>query len=364
MNNTTNTNVEPNKSADLIDLKSLPLEQLTKELTEAGYPKFRAKQLYEWMHVHMASDFDEMTNIPAKMKGDLKSRYKLTKIRMIDRQISQLDGTQKFLFAMPDDSLVESVFMKYKYGNSVCISSQVGCRMGCKFCASTLDGLIRGLLPAEMLEQIYEITRITGEKVRHIVVMGTGEPLDNYDNLVTFLRMMTDTNGQNLSMRNITVSTCGIVPRIYDLAKEDLSITLALSLHAPTDARRREIMPIANQYTIQELMDACRSYFDTTGRRVTFEYSLIKGVNDSKEEAEQLAALAKSVGAHINLIPVNPVTERNYVQPTMDAVYTFQSRLEKHGIHVSIRRVLGRDIDGACGQLRHRHLGVSGETEA
>ncbi|SDZ78875.1 23S rRNA (adenine2503-C2)-methyltransferase [Lachnospiraceae bacterium NK3A20] len=349
--------------SDKKDIKSMPFELLTTELAERGYPKFRASQLYRWMHKDLVDSYEEMTNLPKKMKEELQTAYDFTKIRMIDRQISQLDGTQKFLFAMPDNSLVESVFMKYKFGNSVCISSQVGCRMGCRFCASTLDGLSRNLLPAEMLEQIYAIHRITGEKISHVVVMGTGEPLDNYDNLVTFLHMLTDENGQNLSMRNITVSTCGIVPRIYDLAKEDLSITLALSLHAPTDEKRRQIMPIAETYSIRELMDACRYYFDTTGRRITFEYSLIANVNDTEEEARDLWTLAKSVGAHINLIPVNPVKERGYQQPQMTAVRAFKEKLEKQGINVSIRRVLGRDIDGACGQLRHRHLTEDGSVD-
>ena len=246
--------------------------------------------------------------------------------------------------------------MRYKFGKIVCVSAQVGCRMVCRFCASTLDGLYRSLAPSEMLEQIYEISRITGERVSHVVVMGTGEPLDNYDNLVRFLRLLTDENGLNLSQRNVTVSTCGIVPRIYDLAKEKLSITLALSLHAVTDEKRREIMPIANQYSISELMEAAGHYFDMTGRQVTFEYSLIRDVNDSEEDARMLAALAGPLKAHVNLIPVNPVKERGYRQTKDSGVRAFEKKLEKSGINVSIRRVLGRDIDGACGQLRHRHL--------
>ena len=301
-----------------------------------------------------------MTNLPAKLKQFLSENYTITRLQVADRQISRLDGTQKFLFQLPDGETIESVFMKYKFGNSVCVSSQVGCRMGCRFCASTLDGLRRNLLPGEILEEIYTIHRLTGEKISHVVVMGTGEPLDNYENLLKFLRMLTDENGQNLSMRNVTVSTCGIVPRIYDLAREKLSITLALSLHATTDERRREIMPIANTYTISECMAACRYYFEETGRRVTFEYSLIKGVNDSLRDAKELAALAGSISAHINLIPVNPVRERDYEQPDLSAVQAFRAKLEKHGINVSIRRVLGRDIDGACGQLRHRHIEISG----
>ncbi len=342
------------------DLKSLTLEELKEELKEGGFPAYRAGQLYRWLHVQLAEDPEEMTNLPAKLKQFLSENYTMTRLQVADRQISRLDGTQKFLFQLPDGETIESVFMKYKFGNSVCVSSQVGCRMGCRFCASTLDGLRRNLLPGEILEEIYTIHRLTGEKISHVVVMGTGEPLDNYENLLKFLRMLTDENGQNLSMRNITVSTCGMVPRIYDLAREKLSITLALSLHATTDERRREIMPIANTYTISECMAACRYYFEETGRRVTFEYSLIKGVNDSLRDAKELAALAGSISAHINLIPVNPVRERDYEQPDLSAVQAFRAKLEKHGINVSIRRVLGRDIDGACGQLRHRHIEISG----
>lgn len=342
------------------DLKSLTLEELKNELKEGGFPAYRAGQLYRWLHVQLAEDPEEMTNLPAKLKQFLSENYTMTRLQVADRQISRLDGTQKFLFQLPDGETIESVFMKYKFGNSVCVSSQVGCRMGCRFCASTLDGLRRNLLPGEILEEIYTIHRLTGEKISHVVVMGTGEPLDNYENLLKFLRMLTDENGQNLSMRNVTVSTCGIVPRIYDLAREKLSITLALSLHATTDERRREIMPIANTYTISECMAACRYYFEETGRRVTFEYSLIKGVNDSLRDAKELAALAGSISAHINLIPVNPVRERDYEQPDLSAVQAFRAKLEKHGINVSIRRVLGRDIDGACGQLRHRHIEISG----
>ena len=342
------------------DLKSLTLEELKDELKEGGFPAYRAGQLYRWLHVQLAEDPEEMTNLPAKLKQFLSENYTMTRLQVADRQISRLDGTQKFLFQLPDGETIESVFMKYKFGNSVCVSSQVGCRMGCRFCASTLDGLRRNLLPGEILEEIYTIHRLTGEKISHVVVMGTGEPLDNYENLLKFLRMLTDENGQNLSMRNVTVSTCGMVPRIYDHAREKLSITLALSLHATTDERRREIMPIANTYTISECMAACRYYFEETGRRVTFEYSLIKGVNDSLRDAKELAALAGSISAHINLIPVNPVRERDYEQPDLSAVQAFRAKLEKHGINVSIRRVLGRDIDGACGQLRHRHIEISG----
>ena len=339
-----------------MDIKSMTLPELQDTMKQMGQPAFRAGQVFDWMHRKLAPDYASMTNLPGSLRSRLEESFPYIRVRVIDRQISRLDGTQKFLFAMPDDALVESVFMRYKFGNSVCISSQVGCRMGCRFCASTLDGLVRNLAPSEMLEQIYEIARITGEKISHVVVMGTGEPLDNFDSLVRFLTLLTDEKGMNLSRRSITVSTCGLVPRMRDFADLGLSVSLALSLHAVTDEKRRTIMPIANTYSIAELMDACSYYFKKTGRQVTFEYSLIADVNDSEEDARGLAALAGPLKAHINLIPVNPVRERNYRHPDDRAVREFKKKLENMGINVSIRRVLGRDIDGACGQLRHRRL--------
>ncbi len=338
------------------DLKSYTLEEMTEAFVAKGLPKFRAVQVYRWLHVQLVTSFEECLNLPAKMREELSSAYDCTRLELLERQISKEDGTQKFLFGLADGQTVESVFMRYKFGTSVCISSQVGCRMGCRFCASTLDGLLRSLEPSEMLEQIYTISRLTGEKITHVVVMGTGEPLDNYDNLVRFLHLLTDEKGLNISQRNVTVSTCGIVPRIYDLAKEHFQITLALSLHAPSDEKRKEIMPVANQYSIAELMKACRYYFDQTHRQITFEYSLIRGVNDTEQDAAMLTGLAGPLRAHVNLIPVNPVKERSYVQSTRTAVLSFKNKLEKSGINVTIRRELGRDIDGACGQLRHRKL--------
>lgn len=338
------------------DLKSYTLEEMTEAFVAKGLPKFRAAQVYRWLHVQLVTSFEECLNLPAKMREELSSAYDCTRLELLERQISKEDGTQKFLFGLADGQTMESVFMRYKFGTSVCISSQVGCRMGCRFCASTLDGLLRSLEPSEMLEQIYTISRLTGEKITHVVVMGTGEPLDNYDNLVRFLHLLTDEKGLNISQRNVTVSTCGIVPRIYDLAKEHFQITLALSLHAPSDEKRKEIMPVANQYSIAELMKACRYYFDQTHRQITFEYSLIRGVNDTEQDAAMLTGLAGPLRAHVNLIPVNPVKERSYVQSTRTAVLSFKNKLEKSGINVTIRRELGRDIDGACGQLRHRKL--------
>lgn len=338
------------------DIKSLTINQLTEELVALGEKAFRGKQMYEWMHGKLAEGFDEMTNLSKDIRERCKELYTYTTLHAIRVQESRIDGTKKFLFELPDGNVVESVWMKYRHGNSVCISSQVGCRMGCKFCASTLDGLKRNLLPSEMLEQVYAITRLTGERVSNVVVMGTGEPMDNYENLLTFIRLLTDENGLHISQRNITVSTCGIVPKMKELADLKLQITLALSLHATTDEKRRALMPIANRYSIKELMDVCKYYFEQTGRRITFEYSLVGGVNDTLEDASKLTALAKPLGCHVNLIPVNPIKEREYVQSDKSQIQAFKNILEKNKINVTIRREMGRDIDGACGQLRLRHI--------
>lgn len=345
------------------DIKSMTMTELQEDLESRGEKAFRAKQLYEWMHVKLAEGFEEMTNLSKVLRENCRSWYTYTSLKALRIQESGIDGTKKFLFELSDGNVVESVWMKYKHGNSVCISSQVGCRMGCRFCASTLDGWERNLLPSEMLDQIYAITRLTGERVSNVVVMGTGEPLDNYDNLLRFIRMLTDEHGLHISQRNVTVSTCGIVPEMRRLAEEHLQITLALSLHAATDEKRRELMPIANRYSIAELMDACRYYFEQTGRRITFEYSLVGGVNDTREDAELLTLLAKPLNCHINLIPVNPIKERDYVQSEAGRVRAFQNMLEKNKINGTIRREMGRDIDGACGQLRRRHIGSLQDSE-
>lgn len=338
------------------DIKSLTLDELKNLMNEEGQKSFRAGQLYDWMHRKLAASYDEMTNLPASLRQMLEEKYPLTSLETVDMQQSGLDGTRKFLFGLRDGNVVESVWMKYRHGNSVCISSQVGCKMGCRFCASTLDGWERNLLPSEMLDQIYSITRLTGERVSNVVVMGTGEPLDNYDNLLRFIRLLTDENGLHISQRNITVSTCGIVPRMRQLAEEKLQITLALSLHASTDEKRRTLMPIANTYHLEELMEACAYYFEQTGRRITFEYSLVGGVNDTLQDAVRLSALAGPLGAHVNLIPVNPIKERDYRQSGHSEIQAFKDKLEKNRINVTIRREMGRDIDGACGQLRRRHM--------
>ncbi|MCR4797126.1 MAG: 23S rRNA (adenine(2503)-C(2))-methyltransferase RlmN [Lachnospiraceae bacterium] len=336
------------------DIKSLNLEELKTYVTQLGEKPFRAKQLYEWMHVHLARDYEEMTNIPGSLKEKLKESAQLTTVIPKEVQISKEDGTRKYLFELGDENFVESVLMRYQYGLSVCISSQVGCKMGCSFCASTLDGWLRNLTPSEMLDQIYAIQKDVGERVSHVVVMGTGEPLDNYENLLKFIRLLTDENGLHISQRNVTVSTCGIVPRIRDLAKEKLQITLALSLHASSQQKREKLMPVAKTYDIREVLLACEDYYKLTGRRMSYEYSLIAGENDSGEDAKKLGELLSKKSAHVNLIPVNPIKERSYRSTAKEAVLAFKNKLEKYGITVTIRRELGRDIDGACGQLRRR----------
>lgn len=338
-----------------IDIKSLTLPELTEEIIGMGEKGFRAGQMYQWMHQKLARGFEEMTNLSQAFRRQCEEHFSYTALNVVQVQESKLDGTRKYLFALEDGNVVESVWMKYRHGNSVCISSQVGCRMGCRFCASTLDGLERNLLPSEMLDQIYSIQRLTGERVSNVVVMGTGEPLDNYDNLLTFLEILTGENGLNISQRNVTVSTCGLVPKMRELAERQLQITLALSLHATTDEKRRKLMPIANRYSIEELMEACRYYFEKTGRRITFEYSLVGGVNDTDRDAEELIALAKPLCCHVNLIPVNPIKERDFVQSEALRIQAFRNKLEKSKINVTIRREMGRDIDGACGQLRRKH---------
>lgn len=338
------------------DIKSMTLEELTGELSALGEKAFRAKQLYQWMHQKLAAELSEMTNLSKGLRERLEKEYIWTALEPVDVKVSPSDGTRKYLFRLGDGNVIESVLMRYKHGNSVCVSSQVGCRMGCRFCASTLDGLERNLRPSEILEQVYRIQRDTGERVANVVVMGSGEPLDNYENVVRFIRLLSAPEGLNISQRNITLSTCGLVPEIRQLAEEGLSVTLALSLHAPNDQVRKTLMPIANRYGLAEVLDACRYYFEQTGRRLTFEYSLVKGVNDNLEEAEALARLIGGHHGHVNLIPVNPIKERDYVQSNREAVEAFKRHLEKRGINVTVRREMGRDIGGACGQLRKSYM--------
>ena len=337
-----------------MDIKSMTLSELTDAIIQKGYPKFRAKQIYDWMHVKLVRNVEEMKNVPKDIRQWIAEDF--VALEVVERYESKVDGTNKFVFRLPDGNVIESVFMPYSYGNSVCISSQAGCRMGCRFCASTLMGLARNLTASEMLDQIYAITRVTGQRISNVVVMGTGEPLDNYDNLCRFIRLLTNEDGLHISQRNITVSSCGLVPEIYRLADEGFAITFALSLHAATDEKRRELMPIANRYSIAEVLEACQYYFDKTGRRVTFEYSLVAGENDTKEDAQKLGELLKGMACHVNLIPVNPIKERDFKRADEKSIQKFKVRLEKNGAHVTIRKGMGKDIDAACGQLRKAYM--------
>ncbi len=347
-------------------------------MAELSGEKYRADQLFMWMHSKLKDGFSEMGNIPKKLKDSLdQAGYGINPSENVLVLRSKLDGTRKYLFRLWDGNIIESVFMQYEHGNTVCVSSQAGCRMGCRFCASTIDGLVRNLEPSEMLSQVYAIARdeaaagpdsekagknagLNGDPVSNVVIMGSGEPLDNYDNVIRFIRLLNDKDGLNISQRNITLSTCGIVPGIRRLIEEDLKINLALSLHAPNDEKRKQLMPIANKYGISEILDACVDYYNSNRRRLTIEYSLIKGVNDSDEDAAELSHLLRGMNVLVNLIPVNPVRERDYQSTGQARVRAFQNKLEKNNINVTIRRELGRDIEGACGQLRRRYEARTG----
>nr|WP_294680864.1 23S rRNA (adenine(2503)-C(2))-methyltransferase RlmN [uncultured Anaerotignum sp.] len=339
-----------------VDIKSMNIEQLQVFMQELGEPKFRAKQIFDWLHAKQVDSFAEMTNLSKGLREKLEEAAELNGVRMVRRLVSKLDGTRKYLFALSDGAIIESVLMKYEHGNTVCISTQVGCRMGCKFCASTLDGVERGLRPGEMLSQIYAIQKDCGERVHGTVLMGSGEPLDNYDNVLRFLRLINDPNGQNMGQRHITLSTCGLVERIYALAEENLQITLAVSLHAPNDAIRTQTMPIAKVYSMDTLLQACKAYAEKTKRRITFEYALIHGVNDGDEHAWELVKKLRELLCHVNLIPVNDVKERNYIKSSAERVRRFASILSENGVETTVRRKLGSDIDAACGQLRRSHI--------
>lgn len=338
-----------------MDIRSWTYEELEEYINEQGLPKFRTGQIYQWIHQKLVRTPDEMKNLPKELRKTISELW--VGVEEETRYVSRIDGTNKFLFRLRDNNLIESVWMPYRHGNSVCISSQVGCRMGCRFCASTIDGVVRNLTASEMLDQVYAMQSLMGERVSNIVIMGSGEPLDNYDNLVRFLRLISDERGLHISQRNITVSSCGLVPQIYKLAEEGFQITLALSLHASTDEERQALMPIARRYSLAEVLDACRCYFEKTGRRVTYEYSLVKGVNDSAEHAKQLCRLLKPLApCHVNLIPVNPIKERNFQRTEDKTIQKFKYVLENEKINVTIRRGMGSDIDAACGQLRRNYL--------
>lgn len=339
-----------------IDIKSLELPALEELLVSLSQPKFRAKQIFDWLHQKRVSSFAEMKNLPLALREQLEEMAQITTLTIQCKLVSKLDGTVKYLYALPDGECVESVLMKYKHGNSICVSSQVGCKMGCAFCASTKAGFVRSLTASEILEQVYQTERDLNLRISNIVLMGIGEPLDNYQNVVTFLQLINSPFGANISLRNISLSTCGLVDKIDALAKLKLGVTLSISLHASDDATRDSIMPVNHRYNIEALLAACKRYTDATNRRISFEYALIHQKNDSVEDAAKLADLLKGQLCHVNLIPVNDVAETSFHQSGRAHILRFQNELIKRGINATIRRTLGADISAACGQLRRDHI--------
>ena len=337
-----------------MNIKSMTIPEIGAVLKEMGQPGFRAKQVYTWLHKGVRS-YDEMTNLPQNLRAELAARYPIYAPEVVRKQESKKDGTIKYLWKLADGNCVETVLMRYHYGNSVCISSEVGCRMGCAFCASTLGGLVRPLEAHEMLDQVLFTQIDSGLPISHIVLMGIGEPLDNFDNVMRFLELVNSPDGMNISMRHISLSTCGLVPKIDELAKRKLQITLSVSLHAPNDEVRNTIMPVNKAYPTEELLSACRRYYDATSRRISFEYAMIDGVNDSVEQARELIRRLKGLPAHFNLIPLNHVEESPLKPSSRNAVARFQKTLEDAGIPATVRRTLGGDIDASCGQLRRKY---------
>ncbi len=337
-----------------MNLKSMTLPQLTAHLKEMGQPAFRAKQVYTWLHKGVRS-YDEMTNIPLALRQTLAQEHPICPPEVVRRQESKKDGTIKYLWKLSDGNCVETVLMRYHYGNTVCISTEVGCRMGCAFCASTLGGLVRRLEPYEMLDQVLFTQIDSGLPVSHIVLMGIGEPLDNFDNVMRFLELVNSPEGMNISMRHISLSTCGLVPMIDALAEKKLQISLAISLHGPNNEIRSKVMPVNKAYPMEELLAACRRYYDATSRRIHFEYAMIDGVNDSEENAKELLRRLKGLPAHVNMIPLNHVEESPLKPSSKKAVARFQQILEDGGITATVRRTLGGDIDASCGQLRRKY---------
>ena len=334
------------------DIKSMTLEELKTEIADMGEKAFKAGQIYSWLHKHGAESFDEMTNISKDLRANLQKKYDIYNCTIEKKLVSVYDDTVKYLFRLNDGELIESVVMKYKYGYTICVSSQVGCKMGCKFCASGIAGFVRNLTPSEILSQVYTAQRDLGIRISHIVMMGVGEPLDNFDNVMRFLSLVTDENGLNISMRNISLSTCGVVTGIYKLMDKKMQLTLSVSLHAPNDKIRSNTMPVNDKWNIDELLKACRDYTKATSRRISFEYAMISGVNDSDECAAELGKRLKGMLCHVNLIPVNRVKERDYKKSSDNRIAGFIKTLEKYGINVTVRRTLGSDINASCGQLR------------
>lgn len=333
------------------DILSLSLSELEDELIKLDEKKFRAKQIFQWLHVKRVFDFEKMTNLSVQLRSKLDEHFCIKRLFVSKRLESCIDNTVKYLYRLPDGNYVETVLMEYHYGHSICVSTQVGCKMGCRFCASAIAGYVRSLTPSEILMQIYETERDSGVRVSGIVLMGIGEPFDNFDNVVKFFQLVSASDGNNLSLRHVTVSTCGIVPKIYELARLKLGLTLSVSLHSADNDRRSEIMPVNNTYNIDRLIEACRYYANETGRRVTFEYAVIDGVNSSKADVDKLASLIRGINCHVNLIPVNKVKERSY-RTARAGVEHFAEYLQKKGINATVRRTLGSDIEAACGQLR------------
>ncbi|MBE6650294.1 MAG: 23S rRNA (adenine(2503)-C(2))-methyltransferase RlmN [Ruminococcaceae bacterium] len=345
---------------DRKDIKSMTYEELEADIIEMGLPKFRAGQLYRQLFQKLKTSFFDMSDISASLAQTLSERYVITAPEIISKLVSKIDGTEKYLLCMSDGNMIETVLMRYEHGNTVCVSTQVGCRMGCAFCASTKNGFVRSLEPSEILSQIETVTREhmseEGFRVSNIVLMGIGEPLDNYDNVIKFLNLVNDKRGLEIGYRHISLSTCGVVPGIMKLAKEELPITLSISLHAPNDKIRSENMPINRKYNIEELLSACREYQKICGRRISFEYALIDGVNDSVEHAKELAKRLKGIMCHVNLIPVNTIKEKNFKKSTKNSINLFTKTLNDSKINATVRRKLGSDIDAACGQLRNDHI--------
>ena len=338
----------------MIRIKDMTSEELCEYFQSIGQPAYRAKQVFSWLSAGV-SDFDEMTNLPKKLREYLTAECFIGKIEVVQRLESQRDGTVKFLFRLSDGACVESVVMKYHHGYSICVSTQVGCRMGCRFCASTIGGLERNLTAGEILDQIITAQKELDIRISNIVLMGIGEPLDNYENVLKFLHNVNHPDGLNIGYRHISLSTCGLVDRMRDLAEENLPITLSVSIHAPNNTVRDKLMPINKRYPIEQLLEACRFYCDKTGRRITFEYSMIHGENDAPEHAEELAKRLRGILCHVNLIPVNPVSERSFNRSSAERIKTFQEVLERRGIPTTVRRHLGGDIDASCGQLRRQN---------
>ena len=334
-----------------IAISSMTLEQLENFVKEQGQPKFRAGQLFQWLHGRQVDSFSEMTDQPKSFLSVLEQECTIERLAVQQCQISK-DGTRKYLFSLPDGNCIETVWMQYSYGNTVCVSTQVGCRMGCRFCASTQGGKVRDLTAGEIAGEIYAVMKDTGERVSHIVLMGIGEPLDNFDHVMDFLSIISSPKGVQIGMRNISLSTCGLVPKIKELAQKKLQLTLSVSLHAPINEMRSKMMPVNDAYPVEELIAACREYQAITGRRISFEYSMVRGVNDSPATAKKLADLIRGMGAHVNLIPINPVDGSPFTATDAAAVKRFQETLTKLGVNATVRRRLGTDISAACGQLR------------